>query len=43
MLRIIPTAAHNLEHVERTINAFSIIAKSLKDGKYNAEEVTLNL
>jgi len=43
LLRIIPTAAHTLEHVERTINAFSEIKKNLDAGKYDAENVTLNI
>jgi len=43
MLRIIPTAVHTMEHVERTLNAFKDIAKNLKAGKYDADEVTLEL
>jgi len=43
MLRIIPTAVHTLEHVKRTINAFKEVAEKLKAGKYDAEEVTLDL
>ncbi len=39
MLRLIPTAAHTLEHVETTINAFDQIAKNIKAGKYTATEV----
>jgi glycine C-acetyltransferase len=35
MLRLIPTATHTLEHVEKTIDAFSVIAENLKKGKYN--------
>jgi len=38
LLRIIPTAAHTLEDVEFTINAFTEIAEKLKAGKYNSEE-----
>ncbi len=34
MLRIIPTAAHTLEDVEETINAFDAISKKLKNGVY---------
>ncbi len=34
MLRIIPTASHTLEHVEKTISAFTDIAENLKNGKY---------
>ena len=35
MLRLIPTATHTLAHVEKTIDAFSVIAENLKNGKYN--------
>jgi glycine C-acetyltransferase len=35
MLRLIPTATHTLEHVEKTIDAFSVIAENLKNGKYD--------
>ena len=41
MLRIIPTAAHTLEHVEKTIHAFKEVSKRLKAGEFDAEEVTL--
>jgi glycine C-acetyltransferase len=34
MLRLIPTAAHTLEHVEKTIAAFSEIQEKLKKGVY---------
>jgi glycine C-acetyltransferase len=34
MLRLIPTAAHTLEDVEYTINAFSEVRKNLDAGKY---------
>lgn len=34
MLRLIPTATHTLEHVEKTIEAFSEIAENFKNGKY---------
>ncbi|MCS6820913.1 MAG: pyridoxal phosphate-dependent aminotransferase family protein [Microscillaceae bacterium] len=37
MLRIIPTAAHSLEDVQRTLDAFSEIAQKLKTGYYNPE------
>ncbi len=43
LLRIIPTAAHTLEQVERTINAFSDLKRNLDAGKYDAENVTLNI
>ncbi len=39
LLRIIPTAAHTLEDVEYTINAFTEVAEKLKAGKYNAEKI----
>jgi len=41
MLRIIPTASHTLEQVERTIKAFTEVSTKLKAGDYDAEEVTL--
>ncbi len=41
MLRLIPTAAHTLEHVKRTIDAFSKIKIQLANGEYDADEVTL--
>ena len=34
MLRLIPTATHTIEHVDKTIDAFSQIAENLKNGKY---------
>ncbi|TAF67896.1 MAG: pyridoxal phosphate-dependent aminotransferase family protein [Cytophagales bacterium] len=37
MLRLIPTAAHTLEDVERTIKAFSEIAPKLKSGNYKGQ------
>jgi glycine C-acetyltransferase len=40
MLRIIPTAVHTLEHVEKTINAFTEVADKIAKGVYDAEEVT---
>ncbi|WP_439555731.1 aminotransferase class I/II-fold pyridoxal phosphate-dependent enzyme [Dyadobacter sp.] len=40
MLRIIPTAAHTLEDVEYTLNAFTTLADKLKNRVYQAEEVT---
>ncbi len=39
LLRIIPTAAHTLEDVEFTINAFTEIQEKLKAGKYKAEKI----
>lgn len=34
MLRIIPTAAHTLDDVQRTLEAFSQVAEKIKDGTY---------
>lgn len=39
MLRLIPTAAHNLEDVEYTLNAFSIVAEKLRAGAYQTDGV----
>ena len=39
LLRLIPTAAHTLEDVDYTINAFSEVAKKLADGKYSKTQV----
>ncbi len=39
MLRLIPTAAHTLEDVEETINAFASVKKKLDDGVYKREEI----
>ncbi|MBP8982196.1 MAG: pyridoxal phosphate-dependent aminotransferase family protein, partial [Bacteroidales bacterium] len=43
MLRIIPTAAHRMEDVERTINVFSEIKKKLETGEYKREIPNMNL
>jgi glycine C-acetyltransferase len=43
MLRIIPTAAHSLEDVERTVKVFIEIKKNMEAGKYNAEIPMANL
>ncbi len=43
MLRIIPTADHTLEHVERTVAAFKEVSAKLKAGEYDADEVTLDI
>ena len=43
MLRIIPTAAHSLADVERTVNVFSEIKKNLEAGKYPNEVPMVNL
>jgi glycine C-acetyltransferase len=37
MLRIIPTAAHSLEDVKITLDAFEKIQEKLKNGKYTSE------
>lgn len=39
MLRIIPTAVHTLEHVERTIKAFTEVGEKLKTGAYDTDEI----
>ena len=39
MLRVIPTAAHTLEDVERTIESFKSIKGKLDDGVYKSEEI----
>ncbi len=39
MLRLIPTAAHNLEDVKYTIETFKVIQEGLKEGKYKAEDL----
>lgn len=39
MFRIIPTAAHTLEDVERTLNAFSALKTKLDSGFYRKEEL----
>ena len=39
MLRIIPTAAHTLEDVEFTINAFTEVQDKLSAGKYSKEKM----
>lgn len=39
MLRLIPTAAHSLEDVEYTLNAFSIVAEKLRAGAYQTDGV----
>jgi glycine C-acetyltransferase len=43
MLRVIPTAAHSLEDVERTVNVFSEIKKKLEAGEYASEIPMVNL
>lgn len=39
LLRLIPTAAHTLDDVAYTINAFTDIRKNLEAGKYNVERI----
>jgi len=39
LLRLIPTAAHQLDQVDRTIQAFKEIREKLKSGAYNSEKV----
>ncbi len=39
MYRIIPTAAHSLEDVEYTLNAFSEVKEKLEKGVYDADEM----
>ena len=39
MFRVIPTAAHTLEHVKRTIEAFKACKAKLDAGKYKADKV----
>lgn len=40
-LRLIPTAAHSLEDVNRTIDAFSEVAVKLKDGYYKEKKMAV--
>jgi glycine C-acetyltransferase len=39
MLRLIPTAVHTMEDVKYTIDAFKVIIKNLKAGKYNVDKI----
>ena len=39
MLRIIPTAAHTLEDVEYTVNAFAEIQEKLKAGQFKSDKI----
>jgi glycine C-acetyltransferase len=39
MLRLIPTAAHSLEDVKETIDAFKDVQENLRNGKYKAEKL----
>ena len=36
LLRLIPTAAHTMDDVEKTLNAFSAVREKLKNGDYQA-------
>lgn len=40
LLRLIPTAAHTMEDVVYTIDAFSKIRENLKAGKYNTDKIS---
>jgi len=40
-LRLIPTAAHSIEDVNRTIDAFSEVAVKLKDGFYKEKKMAV--
>jgi len=40
MLRLIPTATHSLEDVQRTLDAYSEMAAKLKAGQYKKDKVT---
>jgi glycine C-acetyltransferase len=42
MLRLIPTAVHTMEDVERTIRAFSQVADNLATHKYETKEAVTN-
>lgn len=37
ILRLIPTAAHNLDDVEETLDAFDAVSSKLKNGEYSQE------
>jgi glycine C-acetyltransferase len=39
MLRLIPTAVHSIEDVERTIKAYKEVSIKLKNGEYKAERI----
>ena len=43
MLRVIPTASHTLEHVERTIKVFKEVQKKLKAGYYEGPIQDMNV
>ena len=39
ILRLIPTSLHTAEDIQETLDAFSSVAKLLKEGKYQAETI----
>jgi len=41
MLRVIPTAAHTLEDVERTIKVFGEVKDKLEKGAYNTDQIQM--
>jgi len=41
LLRIIPTASHTMEDIERTLEAFSAIRSKLEGGIYRAQNAAL--
>ncbi len=41
LLRLIPTAAHSLEDVQRTLNAYSEMGEKLKSGYYKEKKVAV--
>ena len=41
VLRLIPTATHSLEDVQRTLDAYSEVAQKLKDGVYKESNMAL--
>jgi len=43
LLRLIPTAAHSLEDIEITLNAYSSIYDKLKNGAYLSEKIVTTL
>ncbi|KAA0989963.1 aminotransferase class I/II-fold pyridoxal phosphate-dependent enzyme [Dyadobacter aurulentus] len=43
MLRIIPTAAHTLEDVEYTLNAFTSLAEKLKNRVYQQDDIQVGV
>jgi glycine C-acetyltransferase len=40
-LRLIPTAVHTLEDVNRTLDAFSEVAEKLKSGYYKEKKMAV--